>query len=64
VIESYTVMHDNDGKPETAIATALLPDGARTWKTTRRADLTSLMVAKEVCGRQTKLLRNGEFDLV
>jgi acetyl-CoA C-acetyltransferase len=64
VIESYTVMHDNDGKPETAIATALLPDGARTWRSTRRADLISLMVAEEVCGRQIMLLRNGEFDLV
>jgi hypothetical protein len=57
-------VHDNDGKPETAIATALLPDGARTWRTTQQADLMSLMATEEVCGRQTELLRNGEFDSV
>jgi hypothetical protein len=57
-------MHDNDGKPETAIATALLPGEARTRRTTRRAHLICLDVAEEVCGRQTKLLRNGEFDSV
>jgi hypothetical protein len=42
----------------------VLPDEARTWRTTRRADLICLNVAEEVCGQQTKLLRNGEFDLL
>lgn len=63
VIESYTVMHDRDGQPETAIATALLPDGARTWRTTRRTDLLSLMVTEEMCGRAIELLSDGEFAL-
>jgi hypothetical protein len=42
----------------------LLPDGTRTWRTTRRADLISLVIAEEVRGRQIKLLRNGDFDLM
>jgi acetyl-CoA C-acetyltransferase len=64
VIESYTVMHDRDGRPETGIATALLADGARTWRTTRRTDLLSLMVTEEMGGREIGLLRDGEFALL
>ena len=35
-IEAYTVMHDRDGAPETAIAACLLADGRRAWGTVDR----------------------------
>jgi acetyl-CoA C-acetyltransferase len=64
VIEAYTVMHDQGGEPETAIITALLPSGARTWRTSRRPDMVTEMVREEFCGRPIALVPNGEFQVV
>jgi acetyl-CoA C-acetyltransferase len=64
VIEAYTVMHDSAGDPETAILTALLPDGARTWRTSRDRDLLTAMTREEFCGRAVELAPNGLLALV
>jgi acetyl-CoA C-acetyltransferase len=64
VIEAYTVMHDQDGEPETAIVTALLPSGSRTWRTSRRADIVVGMVQEEFCGRPIALVPGGDFRVV
>jgi acetyl-CoA C-acetyltransferase len=61
VIEAYTVMHDQGGEPETAIVTALLPSGSRTWRTSRRSDIVAAMVREEFCGRPIALIPDGEF---
>jgi acetyl-CoA C-acetyltransferase len=63
VIESFTVMHDQRGEPETAIVTALLATGARTWRTSRRADILAGMIRDDCCGRTVSLLPNGGFDI-
>jgi acetyl-CoA C-acetyltransferase len=64
VIESYSVMHDGSGVPETAIVTALTSDGARTWRTSRQPDLLSLMTTSEFCGTPVELIAGGEFEPV
>jgi acetyl-CoA C-acetyltransferase len=64
VIEAYTVMHDQGGEPETAIVTALLPSGSRTWRTSRRQDTLASMVQEEFCGRPIALVPAGEFRVV
>jgi acetyl-CoA C-acetyltransferase len=64
VIEAYTVMHDQEGNPETAIVTALLPSGSRTWRTSRRPDTLAPMVGEEFCGRSIDLLPDGQFRVV
>jgi acetyl-CoA C-acetyltransferase len=64
LIESYTVMHDNQGEPETALVTALLPDASRTWRSSQRADLLSRMITQEFCGMPVHLLPGGGFDPV
>jgi acetyl-CoA C-acetyltransferase len=64
VIEAYTVMHDQGGEPETAIVTALLPSGSRTWRTSRRSDVVAAMVHDEFCGRPIALVADGEFRVV
>jgi acetyl-CoA C-acetyltransferase len=64
VIEAYTVMHDQGGEPETAIVTALLPSGSRTWRTSRRQDTLDAMVQEEFCGRPIALVPGGEFRVV
>jgi acetyl-CoA C-acetyltransferase len=61
VIEAYTVMHDQSGAPEVAIVTALLPSGARTWRTSRRPDIMAAMMQDEFCGRAIALVADGEF---
>jgi len=42
-VEAYTVMHDRDGKPETALAAVRTADGYRAWASTDdRSDATAL----------------------
>ncbi len=54
-IEGYTVMHDRDGKPETAFAACVLPDGHRAWGTSHEPDLVAAMCEGEWVGRQARL---------
>ena len=63
-VEAYTVMHDGAGQPELAILTVLLPDGSRTWRTTKEPELVAAMTHEEFCGRPIELAPGGELSLV
>jgi acetyl-CoA C-acetyltransferase len=60
-IESYTVMHDRDGRPERALVACLTPDGRRTWASSTDSDAMASMIEEEFVGR--KATRSGEADL-
>jgi acetyl-CoA C-acetyltransferase len=63
-IETYTVLHERDGSPSSAILTALLPDGSRAVaKIEDQGAMSSLMEA-EGCGRPVRLLGGGKAELV
>jgi acetyl-CoA C-acetyltransferase len=49
-IESWTVMFDRDGAPETGIATLLTPDGRRAWASTTDADSVEAMTTTDIAG--------------
>jgi acetyl-CoA C-acetyltransferase len=63
-VEAYTVMHDAEGRPEMAILTALLPDGTRTWRTSREPGLLAAMTQDEFCGTPLDLAPGGELAVV
>jgi acetyl-CoA C-acetyltransferase len=50
-IEAYTVMHDRDGRPDTAPIAMLTPTGERTWGTCNHPDTLSTMTEQEFVGR-------------
>ena len=50
-IEAYTVMHSRDGRPEFAIAACRVPDGRRTWATSKASDVALAMCEGEWVGR-------------
>ena len=57
-VETYTVMHDRDGRPERAFAFCLLDDGRRTLGTTDDAALAARLVLDDPLGR-TATVRAG-----
>lgn len=63
VIEAYTVMHDRDGHPETALTACLLADGRRAWGTTNDPGLSSAMCAGEWVGRAAVLDAEGTLHV-
>lgn len=58
-IEAYTVMHNRDGEPETAIAATLLSDSRRAWGTSTNQQLTHAMCTGEWVGRKIRLDKDG-----
>ena len=54
-IEAYTVMHDRDGRPETALAACLLADGRRAWGMSSDVALATAMCSGEWVGRAARL---------
>ncbi len=54
-IEAYTVMHDRDGRPETAFAAVRLPDGRRAWATSKDPSLTAALCEGEWVGRPARV---------
>jgi acetyl-CoA C-acetyltransferase len=63
-VESYTVMHNRDGQPETGLMALLTPEGGRTWgSTTADAAMTELM-ATECVGRAAVLDAAGQVELL
>ena len=63
-IETYTVLHERDGSPSSAIVTALLGDGTRALgKIDDASVLTSLMESEGV-GRPVRLLGGGKAELI
>ena len=61
IIEAYTVMHDRDGKPETAIAAVLLKDSRRAWATSTDLQVANAMCADEWVGCKVKLDADGKL---
>jgi acetyl-CoA C-acetyltransferase len=59
-LESYTVMHGEDG-PEIAHAAFLLDDGRRTWANSPDRDLAGAMTRDEFCGRRARIDGAGRF---
>ncbi|MDQ2650179.1 MAG: acetyl-CoA acetyltransferase [Actinomycetota bacterium] len=62
-VESWTVMHDRDGNPETGLLAALLPDGRRAWGSTQEPTVVQAMATEELAGRKATLRPDGTFDL-
>jgi acetyl-CoA C-acetyltransferase len=66
-VESWTVMHDRDGNPETGIVAALLPDGRRAWATTDDGDAMARLVSDDPgddpAGLTVELHPDGGIDL-
>ena len=62
-IEAYTVMHDRDGKPETAIASTLLGDSRRAWATSKDPQVAQSLCTDEWVGRQVTLDPTGNLLL-
>jgi acetyl-CoA C-acetyltransferase len=63
-IETYTVMHDRQGEPETGYAAVRMPDGRRAWGVTTDGALMQTMVTEEVIGRPASIVADGTFTLV
>ena len=61
-IEAYTVMHDRNAEPETALAACLLADGRRAWGTTTNSALATAMCDGEWVGRTTQLADDGSLQ--
>jgi acetyl-CoA C-acetyltransferase len=62
-VETWTVMHDRDGSPETGILAALLDDGRRAWGTTTEPAVVKAMSTEDLAGRRATLRADGSFDL-
>jgi acetyl-CoA C-acetyltransferase len=63
MIEAYTVMHDRNGLPETALASCLLHDGRRAWGTSTDADLIRAMCRDEWVGRKATIDAEGRLTV-
>ena len=62
-IEAFTVMHDRDGQPETAIAATLLKDSRRAWATSSDPQVAKALCADEWVGQQVTLDSTGKLLL-
>jgi acetyl-CoA C-acetyltransferase len=62
-VESYTVMHDRDGTPETGLLALLTPSGARAWGSTSEPDVLRLLEATECVGRPATVAPGGGVEL-
>ncbi len=60
-IEAFTVMHDRDGQPETAIAATLLKDSRRAWATSTDPSVTTALCSGEWVGQQVTLDPTGNL---
>ncbi|MDZ7674996.1 MAG: acetyl-CoA acetyltransferase [Acidimicrobiales bacterium] len=63
IIETWVVMHDKDGSPETAFAALRLDDGRRAWGTTTDPDALKVMVTEEMIGRSVQRAADGQLTL-
>lgn len=63
-VETWTVMHDRDGAPETGIVVGLLSDGQRALGTTTDADTVKRLVSDDVGGGRARFRPDGAVSLV
>ncbi len=62
-IESWTVMHDREGRPETGIVANLLDDGRRAWATTQDPAIVAALLGDNVARRRVKIRSDGDLEL-
>jgi acetyl-CoA C-acetyltransferase len=62
-VETYTVIHQRDGEPESAILSLCTDDGARAWGTLADADTLRHLETEEGCGRRARLFADGRTEL-
>lgn len=62
-IEAFTVMHDRNGQPETAIASTLLKDSRRAWATSTDPQVTKTLCVGEWVGQTVTLDPTGTLLL-
>ncbi len=60
-VETSTVAHGRDGRPERAIVAALLPDGRRAWGNATDADALARFLAEETHGAAGRIDPEGTF---
>ena len=63
-VESYTVVHERDGRPGTAFVACRTPEGARAWATSTEAALLLAMTEDDLVGRAADLRPDGVVELV
>lgn len=63
VVETYTVMHDRSGEPETAYAALRMPDGRRAWGVSTDPDTMKAMTTEEMVGRDASIVPDGTLTL-
>jgi hypothetical protein len=63
MIEAFTVMHDRNGQPETAIAATLLNDSRRAWATSNDPQVAKAFCSGEWVGQQVALDSAGTLLL-
>jgi acetyl-CoA C-acetyltransferase len=62
-IETWTVMHDRHGEPETGIVVGLLGDGRRAWGVTTDDATTKAMVTEDLAARTAQIRPDGVFEI-
>ena len=62
-VESYTVMHDRAGEPETGLFALLTATGGRTWGSTHDRPTMDELIATEGVGRSADLDADGHVHL-
>ena len=62
-IEAYTVMHDRNGEPETAIAAVLLKDSRRAWATSTDRQVATALCADEWVGHKVTFTTDGSLQI-
>lgn len=62
-IESWTVMHDRDGRPERAHAACRTPEGARTWAVSDDPDVLAALLAGDPIGTPVTIGDGGTLHL-
>ena len=62
-IEAYTVMHNRDGEPETAIAAVLLKDSRRAWASSLDLQVATALCTDEWVGRKVNLNPDGILQI-
>lgn len=54
-LETYTVRHDSDGRPERAVVVGRTADGSRTWAGTSDPELMTALESTELLGHSMRL---------
>jgi acetyl-CoA C-acetyltransferase len=62
-VETYTVVHGDDGRPDSAILALRTRDDRRMWATSTDADTMDVLEREEGCGRAARVGAGGRAEL-